>query len=679
VEPNAFCRLGTLLTPDRFSLSGYPCGTLHACDALVIPDRVMDRFPDATALGELDARAYMGVAVRDRDGQMVGMLCMFDSRPRPDFEEFRDIFRMTAQRIGAELERLDAIDQLCRSETKYRALVTAMPDMMFLQDADGVYLDYYAPDESLLFCPPDRFLGVRMTDIPGLLDPNDGVHAAFRRALTTDEPQVVEYQRERFGEIRYWETRMVRTSDDRVLTIVQNITDRKRTEAALAASETRFRRMFESHDAVMLLLDPETMCLIDANNAAARFYGYDRDTLRSMRITEINIADPSVVRERLGEALSGARNVFRYQHRLASGEIRTIEDHTSPIEFEGRPILFGVITDISQRVLAIEALEASEQRYRNLFDQAGDALFIENADGAIVEVNERACTLFGFTREEMLSHWLVDVLAANVDDPARFGDRIRTSSEPCEVHTARRDGTPIIVEFTCTAFRDDLRLAVVRDVTERREAERERAELESRIQHAQKMESLGLLAGGVAHDFNNLLVAILGNTSLALRRVEDPVARTAVERAELAASRAADLTRQMLAYSGKGSFVVGPVDLTALVEEMTDLLDASISRLVTVERDLRPVPSVEADDSQMRQIVLNLMTNASEAIGEGTGVVRIRTRVRTYDEHDLAPMTCNDRCRPGAYVVIEVDDSGSGMDDATIERMFDPFYTTKFT
>jgi PAS domain S-box-containing protein len=221
----------------------------------------------------------------------------------------------------------------------------------------------------------------------------------------------------------------------------------------------------------------------------------------------------------------------------------------------------------------------------------------------------------------------------------------------------------------------------ITDITSVRRAEEERLELERQVQHGQKLESLGVLAGGIAHDFNNLLTAVLGHVELALRSLAPASpARGAVEKIELAASRATELARQMLAYSGKGRFTVEPVDLGEVIREMNELLAASIGKGAVLRYELaEDLPAIEADVTQIRQIVMNLIMNASEAIGDRDGVISVMTGKRELHEIDLSDALVDHRLSVGSYACLEVSDTGSGMDPETRERIFDPFFTTKFT
>jgi signal transduction histidine kinase len=210
--------------------------------------------------------------------------------------------------------------------------------------------------------------------------------------------------------------------------------------------------------------------------------------------------------------------------------------------------------------------------------------------------------------------------------------------------------------------------------------EDERKRLERQVQHGQKLESLGILAGGIAHDFNNLLMGVLGNASLALAQlpVESPARREVLD-IERTAKRAAELVQQLLAYSGKGRFVVERVSPSAIVEEMVHLLEVSVSKNASLVLDLDPdAPSILADATQVRQVLVNLITNASEALGGRSGVVSIRTGATRCDRHYLRETCFDEDLGEGLYARIEVSDTGAGMDRRTMSRIFDPFFTTKF-
>jgi len=213
-----------------------------------------------------------------------------------------------------------------------------------------------------------------------------------------------------------------------------------------------------------------------------------------------------------------------------------------------------------------------------------------------------------------------------------------------------------------------------------RKAEQRRSELELQMLHAQKLESLGLLAGGVAHDFNNLLTAILGNAELAQLELDDHTAAGHVENIITAASRASDLSSQLLAYSGGAPMMSGPVCLNNVVEEMLRLSTVSVSKLARVSHQLSAdLPPVEGDAGQLRQVVMNLLTNASEALADQAGDLSVRTGTIDVSRAELGEYHLGEDLSSGHYAFLDVDDTGCGMDEITQQRLFDPFFTTKFT
>jgi signal transduction histidine kinase/CheY-like chemotaxis protein len=217
---------------------------------------------------------------------------------------------------------------------------------------------------------------------------------------------------------------------------------------------------------------------------------------------------------------------------------------------------------------------------------------------------------------------------------------------------------------------------VARNITERKQ-------LDEQLRHTAKLESLGLLAGGVAHDFNNLLTGILGNTSLALETLStNNPARGPLRDALNASERASHLTRQLLAYAGKGRFIIEPINLSGLVREISALVQASIPRNVQLRLELRDdLPYIHADASQLQQLVMNLVINAGEAIAKDeSGTVLVTTSTQNVDEHYLlTTLGTSEELPGGTYVSLEVHDTGCGMDEETVARIFDPFFTTKFT
>jgi PAS domain S-box-containing protein len=258
-------------------------------------------------------------------------------------------------------------------------------------------------------------------------------------------------------------------------------------------------------------------------------------------------------------------------------------------------------------------------------------------------------------------------------------DAIEGSPETLDHRVILPDGTERVLlshlEIQRDAAGKALRiLGTAQDITERRTAEES-------LRQTQRLESLGVLAGGIAHDFNNLLTAILGNLNLAQKQAgSGHPALPYLQKIENTVMRASTLARQMLAYSGRGTFLIKPLDLNRLVQEMTHLLEVSISKKTVFRFALDPfIPWIDADEGQIQQVVMNLVTNAAEAIGDIEGLITLCTRMQILDEEALATQFTAQELRPGTYVVLEVKDTGCGMEPEVLRRLFEPFYTTKFS
>lgn len=785
------------------------------------------------------------------------------------------------------------------------------------------------------------------------------------------------------------------------------------TKERLWQSEERYRQMFQKSRAIKLLINPQTGAIVDANLAACDFYGYSLKELQALKTSDLNILSEEELQQEMAQALKEEHNHFLFRHRLASGEVRSVEVHSSPLNIGGHQLLYSIIHDITGRRQVEKALQDEHSFALQVMNTMGQGLMVTNSEGRIEFINPAYAQLLGYSQEELIGKPLMDMA---LDDDRKVLEEVRKrrlagESSTYDSRIMRRDGTLIYVSVTgVPRWRDGKvvgNIAVITDMTERRrieEAQRrqteyltalhettlalmnrleltdlleaivtragglvgtphgyiyllepgekemavkigvgyhsgrtfskvtpgegmvgrvwqsgqplviddyttwshrlpdaehdpihavvelplksgskvigvlglasmeagrtfgeeqvellnrfaqlasialdnaqlytsaqrhlselttvqriaqainsslkldeifhtvvnqvseafgyeliaiylrsgdglllqawvgyednifyiplsqgvcgrvartgkavftrdvsqepdflfavkpiqqsiitpfksgkgevlgtlvvesrghpvlteddyklltllsdqisvavenarlfeERLTLERKLQETQKLESLGVLAGGIAHDFNNLLVGVMGNAGLALLELpDDSPVRETIEQIEVAAQRAADLTRQMLAYSGKGRFIIQHLDLGKLVQEMSQLLKVSISKNTIVSYEFESnLPKVEADATQLRQVIMNLLINASEAVGEREGHINLSTGVRWVDRKYLASTYLAPDLPEGKYVYLEVTDNGSGMDSETLGKIFDPFFTTKFT
>ncbi len=345
------------------------------------------------------------------------------------------------------------------------------------------------------------------------------------------------------------------------------------------------------------------------------------------------------------------------------------------------------------RRLAVARKRAREndENYRQLLDLTPMPIGIVTENGTISYVNRRFIEVFGYQHAEIttVSQWM---LLAYPDEKMRisvikqWGEAVAHSKAsespvpPAEYSITCKNGLKKCIEISGMPIENSL-LVVFHDITDRKSAEAEQVALQRQLLHSQKLESLGVLAGGIAHDFNNILTAIMGNAELALIRVgTDSPACANLHNIERASCRAADLARQMLAYSGKGKFVVEHIDLNSLLKDMLHMLEVSISKKAVLHFNLQPdLPGIEADATQLRQVVMNLIINASEALGDNCGAINVTTGcIDGYDNY-MKDIWLDENIEEGYYVYLEIADTGCGMNQDTLARLFDPFFTTKFT
>jgi PAS domain S-box-containing protein len=369
-----------------------------------------------------------------------------------------------------------------------------------------------------------------------------------------------------------------------------------------------------------------------------------------------------------------------------SGEYRYMASHAAPVFNADGTVRewIGMSSDITARKEAERALAEAIQRLDAHMDNSPLAVIEFDRQMRIIRWSKEAERLFGWEAREVRGRaifdfrWIHDEDAQIVSEIARDMIDGKRPRNMCPNRNYRKDGSVVECEWYNSAIYDrDGKLSSILsqglDITNRKRTE-------ERLRQAQKMESVAVLVGGVAHDFNNLLVSVIGNASLALEVL--PPESPAVELLQSvinSGEHAAHLTRQMLDYSGKGRYVVRPVDLSEVVREVSELIRASAPKNIAIELDLDPkLPAIEADRTQIHQVLMNLVINATEAIGGKAGLILLRTGVRRLDEAAVRELG-DAGIAPGRYVFLQVRDDGCGMDEATKARIFDPFFTTKFT
>ncbi len=457
----------------------------------------------------------------------------------------------------------------------------------------------------------------------------------------------------------------------------------KKNATQAQESEARFRALIE-HSSDAIALSSADGRILYASPSTVRVLGYALEELIGRKGFDlIDPDDHARLQILLVELLKHPEQGITVDTRVRHKDGSWIWVESVATNLLSDPAVGSIVfnfRDITERRRTELALRGSEDRYRAITETASDGIITVDEQSTIIFANKMAGKIFGYESGDLIRQDLTLLM------PDYLRHVHKASVEPGDKHLPwvaaelagrRKDGREILLEMSFAEFLSDGRRyssGVFRDITQRRY-------LDEQLRQTQKLESLGVLAGGVAHDFNNLLVSIMGNATLALEILpkENP-ASSKLQDLVQAAKQAAHLTRQLLAYAGKGRFLVQPIDLSAFVTEVTHLLQISIPKNVELRLQLaNGLPTIEADLGQMQQLIMNLVINGAEAIPEDrAGTVLVTTAAQEVGEDYFPSTTASNEIMPGTYVILEVADTGSGMTEDTKARIFDPFFTTKF-
>ncbi|MCZ2073447.1 MAG: PAS domain S-box protein [Bryobacteraceae bacterium] len=445
---------------------------------------------------------------------------------------------------------------------------------------------------------------------------------------------------------------------------------------SLVSVEDTYAVLFERNPHPMIVYAPTGGDILAVNEAAVSTYGYSHEQFLRMNIRDISAPEEL---PRLEAHISRQRPSYEYsgvwRHVRSNGSIIAVEVNSSELPYSGRPARLISVNDVSRGVLAEEALRQSDANFRTLIRSAPLAIVTLDRNGLVQMWNPAAEHLFGWREAEVLHRPLLIVPENDIDEHHLLLARAAGGDPVVGIERTRRrkDGTGVLVSISVAALRDE-RGSTTGLIATYMEVGTWRT-LEEQFRHAQKMESVGRLAGGVAHDFNNLLTVILGYGHM-LRAMDTLDASVSSSVAEIvdAAERAADLTRQLLVFSRKQVLQPEVLTLDSIVRRMGRLLRRLIGEdieLVTViPQSTHPV---RVDPAQIEQVIANLVVNSRDAM-PGGGRLTIEISDVELDE------TCVSRrmdFQPGKYVMLAVTDTGTGMDQAVQERIFEPFFTTK--
>lgn len=468
--------------------------------------------------------------------------------------------------------------------------------------------------------------------------------------------------------------------------IFEDITDRKRAEEALRESEERYRSVF-SNAAIGIDLVDAKGCFVQVNDSLAQMLAYSADELLNMTIFDVTEPeDIEISKMNHDKMLRGLTDSYRFEKRYIrkDGGVMWADVSASTIRGpDGVHIAtIGLIADITERKRAEESLRESESKYKALVENIPMKIFIKDRDSVYVSCNENYARDVGITANQCTGKTDYEFFPRELADQYRADDeRImeKGQTEDLEekyiqgeqevwVHTIKtpirkEDGTVVGI------------LGIFWDVTERKEAEQERTNLQAQLSQAQKMEAIGTLAGGIAHDFNNILQVALGYSEVVLADEQLPGRfRADLQKIYESSRRGADLVKRLLTFSSKTEINLQPLNLNHRMKEMQKMIRRTIPRMI----DIQIVPGenlakVHADPTQIDQILMNLAVNARDAMPEGGKLILESANIILDEEY----LRINVEATPGQYVQLTVTDTGLGMDSETLTHIFEPFYTTK--
>ncbi|MCU0804830.1 MAG: PAS domain S-box protein [Burkholderiales bacterium] len=807
----AACVDGRMLESFDYALAGSPCAGVIGQDFRYVREGVHREFAPGTLFAERGFDSYAAYSITATSGEQLGLIVVMDRGPLAECALAEAMLKIFAVRAAAEIERARADEALRVSEASYRAIFEAAEDGIFIFDPEtGAILDVNPKACAAYGYTPEEMRRLAVDDLGSGVSPYTGADAARHLAeARKGRPVRIEWHRKNKDGSLHWDEVYIKAAvindAPRIIAVTREITQRKRAEEALRASEEQYRAIFHGSADALVLRDAGFR-IVDVNAAYEALSGRRREEVVGVdTLTLTAHDDPAKRRELHAVALAGRPIHFETEARRGDGTPFVIEVRGVPMSDRGRPHVLYMGRDVTENRLAERALRASEEQYRAIFTASADGIVLRDAQFRVVDINPAALAMVGKSRAEvigrdrmvvvaeterervramhrrvlagasiryevegvgadgrrmdleirlvpmqhqglphvlaiardltelravaealrvsgeqyraifdaavdalvlrdetfrivdvnpayeaMTGYSLAEVAGADyvVANPPEVDQRVKAlhrralAGEPVQLETQilARNGSRLEVELRGLPIRHQGKphvLYVGRDITARKQAEEARLALEAQLRQAQKMEAIGHLTGGIAHDFNNILTSVMGYVGLASERESagaDAKLATYLEQALRSCRRARDLIQQMLVFSRGQRGERVPVDLAAVVDESSRLLRSTLPATLKLETELdAPLPRVSADRVQAEQVLLNLAINARDAMaGRGTLTVGLAHR-------RVEAGVCASCRKPvsGRFLVLSVSDTGPGIPPAVMDRMFEPFFSTK--
>ena len=584
-------------------------------------------------------------------------------------------------------ERKAAEKALAEESTRRRILFEQSPDGIVIIDPDTArILEFNDAAHKQLGYSSEEFAGLSVTDIE-VQETAQETKARISSVIQDGRADFETLQRTRQGEVRniHVTAQYINAQGIPVYQCIwRDITERKQAEIALKKREAIFASIVEQATEAIAVLDNATGRFVEFNRAAHDGLGYSREEFGGLTISDIQAEhSPEVIRRNFQIIREEGQVAFGTKHLHRNGEIRDVHVSVRMLQVKDYDCCVAVWTDITEKKRAEAIIRESADRSRRLIEASTDGIILRSEE-IIIDANPAAVKLFrANSANDLIGKPYLDLV--HPDDRAGTLERIKKVlsgnwvAPPREHRILSLNGEVVDVESTgVTVLQGDEKLifGIFRDITERKRVEREREKLEDQLRQAQKMESLGTLAGGIAHDFNNILGVIIGNSDmLAMTGAVEEDSRATLDNILSASQRAKELVRQILAFSRHAKQEKILLNLKPLVRETFDFLRASIPANIQLKHQLDPdVGTIMADPTQMQQVLMNLSTNAVHAMEGDGGVLRVELSKASLGPEDLQ---FEPDLEPGKHVRVTVSDTGHGIARDIIDKVFDPYFTTK--
>ncbi|MBM9520967.1 PAS domain S-box protein [Desulforhopalus vacuolatus] len=606
--------------------------------------------------------------MRDPDGKLIGI-----------YGSSRDI----TEKKRAEIA-------LIESEKKYRLLADNVADAIYTVNLETENLTYASPSiQKMLGYTAEEYLTLSTKDVittESYIKQQKLLESLINKKQATESIELEAIHKD--GHIIPVEIHARIVFDKQgnpveILGVSRDITDRKQKETALRESEELYKSLFKNNQSAMLLIDPETLKIVDANPAAISYYGWSHKELIKKKITDINILSKEETIQEIQKSKNQQQNHFFFNHRLSNREIRNVEVYSGPITVNERDLLYSIVHDITEQKQMEKDLKEKTQTLNDILENAGDGICVsynisEWPNVKFSHWNPRMTSITGYTLEEINQFGWYQKIYPDSETQQKAIERMTSMlqgknivAEEWTIVDKEKNIKTLSISTTILKTEENRTyvLGIMQDISERKSQEEQ-------LRQSHKMESIGTIAGGIAHDFNNILYMIIGNVELALEDIPNwNPAYTNLEEIKSAGLRAAGIVKQLLNFSRKADLELKPIGIVTVINDALKLLRSTIPTTIEFRKHLPPAEiTILADPIQINQVLINICTNAAQLMEDTGGVFEVSvTSVILNEEANGDYLNFS----AGNYVKITLTDTGPGIPHNIIDRIFDPYFTTK--